>query len=840
MNTIFSNIHEIISNVISSKDELDIENYELEIRFGENTGRKFNPNIGKPLFDTIYELVTKRRFYDMLENAFIHDKIYDDGIKRIIKKVPKLMFDKKFYIHDNDKDVTIINMKKDKISQFTSDFLRVSFNKEEILENIDSNLKFQRMKYRVSISFEDIFRFDFTIVNNKDYIVEIEVLLSKIKDINHFETQYEKLKEKLKPITDTFENNLINNIIPTQPHTMISSDLFIVTSNKYTVTDKADGVRTFLKIHDNKATLINPKTKHVIREFGNIQLGNTLIDGEYVNNRFYAFDLIFYNGTDYRNDNLLKRLSVLRSNIQNITVGLYIKMKTFYNSDIFNNAKNILKGDHPYKIDGLIFTPINQPYDCKELPILKWKMRQTIDVRVKYNSKENFTYFIFGKKYGYINEWSQEYFERDYIRTHDSRTKRMHKLFHEFQEYEELKTKKIHFGKYKNYSNLFNTQFLGKPGKPNEDHLTGRTLNRNIDVILDKFDIMEYEYRGGEWYPLRKRTFDKEEANAIKTIEGVLKVVEENVSLDKMIEFENKYKINNTETIGTQYNEIAQDKTFKRHNWRKFHNYVKRRLIANGSNSCIGGSYLDLACGKGGDILKYIKLGYKNILAIDSSEVELYGKNGYVHRLCNNGFVDKGLYFEKQNLKITVVCGDISKNIRYGECVKNEEDKEKINDFFRRVNKFDVISIMFAIHYMFNDDSKRDTFFENISDLLKPEGKLIGTYLNMETDEDYIFKNHGIPFYKIENKGDSVEISNSVWGWGNSVKEPKISQEIIRKYFDDNDLIEVYNKSFSDVYENFKMNESILLQKDEQRLGFMNNYFMVVKSPEKIKKSIVL
>lgn len=851
MESIYSQSSEIINNLLSSN--IDVEKYELEMRFGLKMYEKFNTNVGRKLFDEIYSLVTNRKFYNIVENAFIRDKIFEGGIERRIKKVNTLMFDKKFYIKDNDVDVTTIKMNKEKINQYTYDYIRLSFNKENILEDLNTmNLKLERMKYRVSIMFEDIFRFDFTVVNQKDYSVEIEVLLPELKKIGKecFEEKFKKLTTLLSTIITKYNKNVIDNIKPQEPHTMSYSDLFTITSNKYTVTEKADGVRAFLKIKDKKAILINPKTNQIILDLGPTDLGDSLIDGEYVNNRLYAFDLIFFDGKDFRNSNLLDRLKILDVAISKITVGLIIKMKTFYTTDIFKNAKLILNSQHPYKIDGLIFTPIDQHYVegiIQELPVFKWKKRHTIDVRVKYVKKDNFTYFIFGKKFGRINRWSQEFFEREYIRTRDTRTQMMHRLFNENQEYEGLRKNIIHFGKYKVYnSNIFYNGFLGKPGKPNEDHLTGRVLNRDFDVILDKFDIIEYEYRNGDWYPLRKRTFDKAEANAIKTIDGVLKVIEEDITINKMIKFENEYKTN--ESIGKIYNNISQDKSFKRDNWRKFHNFVKKETISNGSNNCIGGSYLDLACGKGGDIGKYIHLGYKNILAIDSSHGELYGKNGYIHRLFNFGFENKGNYFEKNDVKITVVWGDISKSIRNGDCGNSKKEKEKLLNFFTQIDKFNCVSIMFAIHYMFGDfvdnkwkanNKKINDFYINVVDMLdERDGKFIGTYLNDSTSGT--FSNHGIPFYKITDNGDTIEINNDVWGWDNKISEPKISKNVLTELSSENGLVEIYNDSFESFYTDFKMKECILLSDDEQKLGYRNNYFIFVISPKKITKSIKL
>jgi hypothetical protein len=849
MQHIYSKIHPIISNILSS--DIDIENYELEMRFGKKKQGKFDPNIDS-VFNEIYELVKKGK---IVENAYIYDSIYEEGIDRKIYKKNEIMFNKKYYPKYDDK-FDMIKIKKEKINQFTFDYVRLSFNKEHLV-NFNSEylqLKFERMKYRLSIMFGDIFRFDFTIANEKDYSVEIETLLPNIKNIEHFESEFKKLQTLLSSITTKFEKDIINNIESQNPHTMNFSNLFTIISNKYTVTEKADGVRAFIKILDNKVTLLNPKTKEIIKDLGNIQgLKSTLIDGEYVNSRFYAFDLMYYDGEDFRSKNLIERLDALKKAIDRIQIGFYIKIKKFYFTDIFQNAKKILNGNHPYNIDGLIFTPVYQNYIegvRQDKPIFKWKMRHTIDVRVKYNKKEDFTYFIYGKKFGRINRWSPEFFEKEYIRTRDQRIQKMYNTFQD-KKYQKLKAKSIHFGKYKMFNSNIFQGFLGKRGKPNQDSITGRPLNRNMDVILDKYDIIEYEYRNEEWYPLKKRTFDKENPNAVKTIGGVLKVIEEEVTIDKMIDFENEYKSNmSSDIIGSIYNDVAEDKSIKRDNWRKFHNFAKRETILYGSNNCVGGSYLDLACGKGGDLGKYMNLGYKNVLAIDSSNIELYGNNGFVHRLLNYGFINKGLYFEKNNLKITVVCGDVSKNIRTGECSEDNNDKNKLKDFFNRVDKFDCISMMFSIHYMFgdfingkweNNEEKVESFFTNIKELLKSSGKFVGTYLNSENNNKVEkFMNHGIPFYQIKDMGSVVEINNDVWGWENTLSEPKISVNYLSEIFESNNLVEVDNETFEFYYNDFRMKEDIILTNDEQKLGFKNNYFMCMLSPSFITKGFKL
>ena len=854
MQSIHTKLTSMLSDILNS--DINRKDYELELRFGHKTNN-FNPNIGKEMFDCIFNLITKNTFYNITENAYILDKIFDEGILRKFKnmKLNEIMFDKNFFPSFYKNVDKIQKIEKERIYQYTSDYLRISYNKE-IEAKFDEEIlypKMERLKYRVSIVPYDIFRFDFTIFNQKEYSVEIELLLEEIESMDHFQKEWEKIIRLLKPAIDIFEQKVIDTIQPQQPHTMTYSDLHTVISNAYTVTEKADGVRAFLKIANNKMQIINPKTGSLLLTLGKSDLNQTLIDGEFVNGRFYAFDAIKLNGKDVRSFNLLKRLEELKKYEKSIPMNI----KTFYKDNIFENAKKILDSHHPYQIDGLIFTPIYQQYMdtiTQPLPIFKWKINYTIDVRVKYSKREDFTYFIYGKRYGKMNEWSSEYYEREHIRTRDKRTQLMHNAFKR-NEYQNIRNKKIHFGKFKVFDddeitkNITLNGFLGKPGKPNHHHLTEKKLNRELDIVLDKYDIIEYEYRNGEWFPLRKRTFDKDEANAIKTIDSILKVIKEDLSIEKMVEFEQENKIDIEDKVGTMYDHISQDKSFKRENWRNYHNFVKRQVIHKSSYSCIGGSYLDLACGKGGDLGKYMRLGYKNILAIDSSQEELYGKNGFSYRLLNQGFENKGLYYQKDDIKITFVHGDISKPIRNGECAFTHLGKQKIENFFKTTDKFDCISLMFAIHYLFGEfvnnewivkDEKINELISNVEDLIKKDGKFIGTYLNTyESNKVDKFSNHGLPFYKIEYLDKTIKISNEVWGWDSIMTEPKINKNKIREHFKNTNLIEIENNSFEEFYREFKIQEGIELSQDEKKLGFLNHYFIMLMSPQK-NKSIEL
>ena len=105
------------------------------------------------------------------------------------------------------------------------------------------------------------------------------------------------------------------------------------------------------------------------------------------------------------------------------------------------------------------------------------------------------------------------------------------------------------------------------------------------------------------------------------------------------------------------------------------------------------------------------------------------------------------------------------------------------------------------------NENKAQTFFNNIIDLLKEDGKFIGTYLNLNDKDKHIYRNHGLPFYQIENKGSYIEVRNSVWGWNNILSEPILNQDKMTEYFDKYNFVEVSNDSFEEHYDSFKIYE---------------------------------
>jgi len=877
---------------------------EIEIRFSEidNSQR----NLSKENFLKIYNFYKTQKkqeneiIVDYIFKKNINNDFFEDSSKnsKYMKKYTyKNQYDDyneyfnilDFNPNNNNTYNKLEYIKKEKKNESDKDYIRITHSLETnktqfILNNKNSNLihhtnkpfDIVRLKNRYIFDLDDNFKLDMTIVKtytaiqmkeknyDTEYIVELE-----LKSINDYENLKMNMKKNVNNIVGNYFNkkDYLFNLKTMNPYTFSKKDLIFLKKHKYTVTDKADGERTFIIFYENDIILINPKTKEILQSYKNkTGLNGTIIDGEYLkeSNEFLAFDILFYgspnkNYKDVREYNLTKRLEFLERvvdfYIKKQELDIKIKLKKFY-YDIFNDSKYIWENKEKlfeYSLDGLIYTPVEQSYTSSlsdtVLPVFKWKEKLSIDVRIQYNHRERFTYFH------YFNDKGKEWNERS-IRYINKNL------------YKDLLNKKINFGPWTtsdkniienlkefNIGNIKKSKtgkkilHLGLQGFPNS--------NSEIQNINNKYDIIEYEYdfKINSWVALRLRTFDKDEPNKYMTIKSIVEVILNYVSLNDIYDLKDM----NIENIGLLY-DFTKD-NIKRKNWRIFNNYVKLKLYEKANTLTNINYHLELACGKGGDIQKLEKNGYKNILAIDTSSNELYGKNGYKDRLLKMGYIKENYYYKKGDIKFTLVNGDVSKSIKNFECGLNEEENKKIKLFYDDLpenwNGFDTISIMFAIHYLFGDFSednkpwnisknKFEGFIENIK-LLKKGGVFFGTYLNGYniTEDKMEFYHNGDMIYKIEHllnkeiKTDSYDniwknkeintilIENEVWGKNIQIPEPKINKDILDLVLNHHEFKSVLiNNSFEQFYEDFKNEKKLNLSINEQKLTFINNIFI--------------
>lgn len=172
-------------------------------------------------------------------------------------------------------------------------------------------------------------------------------------------------------------------------------------------------------------------------------------------------------------------------------------------------------------------------------------------------------------------------------------------------------------------------------------------------------------------------------------------------------------------------------------NMRKYHNDIKRQYI----NKYIvkrDSSLLDLACGKGGDLNKWIS--NKNIAKVNGYDINEKSIIEAKRRLATMKVKRPIITFNVQNLAtIPLNCED----------------------------KYDYITSFFAFHYFFHSQKTLNTILKSIDSCSKKDTVLVLALFNGDKIIDVKDKNYSITKLDIDKKGNyghrvSVYIAGSV------------------------------------------------------------------------------
>jgi hypothetical protein len=236
---------------------------------------------------------------------------------------------------------------------------------------------------------------------------------------------------------------------------------------------------------------------------------------------------------------------------------------------------------------------------------------------------------------------------------------------------------------------------------------------------------------------------------------------------------------------------------------RDFHNlFVKKLLIMNVSKS--GDILIDYAVGKGGDIPKWIASNLSFVFGIDISRDNIENKlDGVCARYLNYRkkfkIMPSGL-FVNGNSSVNIKNTDaiytqkgkqITKAI-FGEGAKDEKllGKGVYKQFGKAKEGFDISSIQFALHYMFENNLTLQNFLRNISECTKVGGYFIATSYDGETlfralsdkspgESISIFQDE-IKIWDVKKIYDNVNFDDDISSLGYAVD---VYQETINKVF---------------------------------------------------------
>ena len=579
---------------------------------------------------------------------------------------------------------------------------------------------------------------------------------------------------------------------------------------------------------------------------------------------------------------ILYRLHILSSLIKSLKpVSIMDKQKSpmefdikkFYSNNIFLGAKKILNnatdGLFKYNTDGLIFTPIDvgvasdkvgfeaPNFKTTWMQSFKWKPPEfnTIDFLISIKRTDGGDYFIGNKFNKGINMNIDDQIENYYtLILRVGFDERRHGYINPCQNIidDKLPNTESHSNK-RDYKPV---QFYPTNPTDNDAGITNIMLKKDktgeLKIFTEEHEeiednvIVEFRYditkeSGWRWTPLRIR-YDKTQelrsglknfGNAYHTANNnwhsihypiTDNIITSGLGVMKQLDYNDIYYNKN--------NKISQTKGL-----RDFHNlYVKHLLIKNITNP--GSTLIDYAVGKGGDLPKWIFAKIAFVLGIDLS------RDNVENRL--DGACARYLNYCKKFRSIPDVLflhGNTSVNIKSSDAFSTDKNKQIIKALFGEGTKdetvlgkgvyknyglvkegFNISSIQFALHYMFENTETMHNFIKNVSECTILNGYFIGTCYDGLT----IFN-----MLKSKTKGESTTL------YKNGEKIWEVTKQYNNTEFNNDDssigcAIDVYQESINKVFREYLVNFTYFIR-------VMENYgFVLLSQDELIEKNLRL
>jgi hypothetical protein len=552
----------------------------------------------------------------------------------------------------------------------------------------------------------------------------------------------------------------------------------------YYITDKADGLHSFLMI--NKSYIKYITSENVVY----LQVENTfnneyIFDCEYIDNKLYIFDVILYNGENISKLTFNERYQFLLKFQEILTEKKLtdISIKQFFKLTVANYQNSIVtmykkQKDHKsYNIDGLIFIEMNMDYN--RTINLKWKPIEflTIDFLAIKTSVINQYILTVGIKAGLVKAFNM----------------------HIEQKYHNL-VKTLPF--------TTNTSYIPVPFYnsliPNIYYYTHNTttdlhgciielsLNKDMRWIFHKIRTdRTIELKTGSYY-----------GNNYKIAEQTLASVLNPLDIKDLV---------------APYNTLVKDIYFTKQDTdykfvKNFNNYVKNLLIMRQKNTK---SILDLASGRGGDINKYISAGIKNalMLEIDTNAIEELINRKYT-------ILDTEAY---KSCNIVVLQMDLNTDYKKNISTIKEHFVKNIyvNSDNILENKTNVIFCHFALHYFLNSEKSAQNIISFVSHYLEKNGLFIVTIFDGQRVFDLLKRNNGVwkvdKKYMIKYLGKQPNIFS---GFVHKIdvllplsnvpyQEPLIDLYALDKLFKKNNIYRVEEKNFNEMLPEYASNKNI-------------------------------
>lgn len=669
------------------------EKKECELRFGSFGSKEFVSGI-EPEFFYRFQNILKRYSKPYITSTTDEYYEFKNGtVRKIIDKTTK-------------KDYYMTKSSIRKYNVFDYDF-RISLAREMYIkkpENINSQLlKLTREKERTSFYFKTPvdnvnLKYDFTMVTydgkkhfefevelvfNKDFVYSEDIISPLVSHLDEtISTIIKTRQQNFMSISNT-EKRLVLSLykeltstyyfIGAQPETLHKDQISSLNDN-YAVTAKIDGDRQFMFVDKNyNCYFIDNNLKNIRKtSLKTKTYRNCLLDGELVCSdkviQFYAFDILFFNGSDLRGIdefNLQKRYKLVQDierDLEPNNLFLY-KTKPYIFGNVFMGAKKLYDDQKSnYKLDGLIFVPANSAYPKtkKWNGLLKWKPSEmtTIDF---WSIRDN------------TNKW--KLFVQKSFKDEKSNVKSKQVLF----DLEKLCGEKSEFV-------TFETTI--------DEHMVDQTTKQEflsetvIEFLFDK--------KLGKFVPIRTRwdkTQDsKKHGNYYTVACDIWKSIWNPISL----EYLSNYHYNPVSSKDTNQTPMYM-------NMRQYHNKVKQHLYNTYCNNI--DSLVELCSGKGGDLHKWYHNHIKRVDGYDNHQPSINEAYKRLKQLNDQYSTQLNYNFYLMDLRSQEL--ELKQNFDY-----------------------DVVSCQFGLHYFYESEKMIKNIIKTISTLLKTNGVFIGTILD--------------------------------------------------------------------------------------------------------------
>ena len=712
-------------------------------------------------------------------------------------------------------------------------------------------------------------------------------------EINSVRRSYKKMVWEKEDVDDDCFYKKAHFIGPSSISLQLS-DLSLIQSD-FVVTEKADGVRSLLYIsNEGKLYFINNSMNISFTGVVVSTLFSSLLDGELISCNqetiFAAFDIYYLNKEDIRHYEFFacsdeesiilgkrRRYDLLQDTIHQLqehgkciissSSSVQFVCKQFYpqreEESIYDGCRTVFNAKYIYKIDGLIFTHTKFGVGADEVDVagekknivwkqsFKWKPPEfnTIDFLVKCHSSSA------------LNCRQQIELQCGY----NEKERLLINPFHSI----------LHPSSVTPYS-----PFRFFPLDP-EDLTAGittmtlsscdQTMRTEEDEVFMDNTIVEFSYDVYErkWTPLRLRhdkTSDyqhgqREYGNSFATACSNWKSIHFPVTKAMLMGVkEEQPNVLRHEIKDVYYNNSSQVHDTKQ--MKLFHNLVKHHLLQLVAKPQY--ILMDMACGKGGDMHKWIDCQLSFVLGIDCCEDNLFNReNGayarYVLEKKKNVGLKTEILFIKGNLTNNIHDGsafygnndDIHRAISNTIFLKDKEDV--IKPLFLQkyhsvgVRGSDIATCHFALHYFFQNAQTLQQFMINLSQCTKLHGYFIGTCydgrkvfnLLQHQSTKTIKSSSGkvvLQIDKLYENDRPFENNSSSLGFEINVYQESIHQTIAEYlvHFDYlQHVLQQYGFSVVKIgtFEEMRTHlEFLTMRLYEEEISFLNNYFIFQKT----------